>query len=128
MRARLLGRWLVFWRLVVSTLFLVAGASMIQQLGSGLVSAALPVAGLALAIGVVFVLEGLVALGVALTHRQISGWGWGLLNGLVTLVLGVVILSMGKDALLNVIGILVGVSFLFSGIDLLSFSASFHDD
>jgi uncharacterized membrane protein HdeD (DUF308 family) len=88
----------------------------------------LPVAGLALAIGVVFVLEGLVALGVALTHRQISGWGWGLLNGLVTLVLGVVILSMGKDALLNVIGILVGVSFLFSGIDLLSFSASFHDD
>jgi hypothetical protein len=40
----------------------------------------------------------------------------------------VVILSMGKDALLNVIGILVGVSFLFSGIDLLSFSASFHDD
>jgi hypothetical protein len=27
-----------------------------------------------------------------------------------------------------VIGILVGVSFLFSGIDLLSFSASFHDD
>jgi uncharacterized membrane protein HdeD (DUF308 family) len=128
MRARLLGRWLVFWRLVVSTLFLVAGASMIQQLGSGLAMAALPVASLALAIGVVFVLEGLVALGVSLTHRQISGWGWGLLNGIVTLVLGVVILSMGKGALLSVIGILVGVSFLFSGIDLLSFSASFHDD
>ena len=129
MRARLLGRWLVFWRLVVSTLFLVAGASMIQQLGSGLArGAALPVASLALAIGVVFVLEGLVALGVSLTHRQISGWGWGLLNGIVTLVLGVVILSTGKGALLSVIGILVGVSFLFSGIDLLSFSASFHDD
>jgi uncharacterized membrane protein HdeD (DUF308 family) len=128
MRARLLGRWLVFWRLVVSTLFLVAGGSMIQQLGSGLVTAALPVASLALAIGLVFVLEGLVALGVSLTHRRITGWGWGLLNGIVTLVLGVVILSMGKSGLLSVIGILVGVSFLFSGIDLLSFSASFHDD
>jgi uncharacterized membrane protein HdeD (DUF308 family) len=125
MRARLLGRWLVFWRLVVSTLFLVAGGSMIQQLGAG---GAVPVAGLALAIGVVFVLEGLVALGVSLTHRQIRGWGWGLLNGIVTLVLGVLILSMGKAGLLSVIGILVGVSFLFSGIDLLSFSASFHDD
>jgi uncharacterized membrane protein HdeD (DUF308 family) len=128
MRARLLGRWLVFWRLVVSTLFLLAGASMIQLLGSGLTGAAVPVAGLALAIGVVFVLEGLVALGVSLSHRQISGWGWGLLNGIVTLVLGVLILSMGKAALLSVLGILVGVSFLFSGIDLLSFSASFHDD
>jgi uncharacterized membrane protein HdeD (DUF308 family) len=128
MRARLLGRWLVFWRLVVSTLFLVAGASMIQQLGAGLATAALPVASLALAIGLVFVLEGLVALGVSLSHRQIRGWGWGLLNGIVTLVLGVLILSMGKGGLLSVIGILVGVSFLFSGIDLLSFSASFHDD
>jgi uncharacterized membrane protein HdeD (DUF308 family) len=128
MRARLLGRWLVFWRLVVSTLFLVAGTSMIQQLGSGLAGASLPVAGLALAIGMVFVLEGLVALGVSLTHRQVRGWGWGLLNGLVTLVLGVVILGMGKAGLLSVIGILVGVSFLFSGIDLLSFSASFHDE
>jgi len=106
----------------------VAGASMIQQLGAGLATAALPVASLALAIGLVFVLEGLVALGVSLSHRQIRGWGWGLLNGIVTLVLGVLILSMGKGGLLSVIGILVGVSFLFSGIDLLSFSASFHDD
>ena len=46
----------------------------------------------------------------------------------MTLVLGVLILSMGKAGLISVIGILVGVSFLFSGIDLLSFSASFHDD
>ena len=128
MRAPVLGRWLVFWRLVVSTLFLVAGATMIQQLGSGVATAAVPVASLALAIGVVFVLEGLVALGVSLTHRQIRGWGWGLLNGIATLVLGVVILSIDRQGLLSVIGILVGMSFLFSGIDLLSFSASFHDD
>jgi uncharacterized membrane protein HdeD (DUF308 family) len=127
MRARLLGRWLVFWRLVVSTLFLVAGFSMIQSLGSGAPSAAMPVASLALAIGVVFVVEGVVALGVSLTHRQIRGWAWGLLNGVVTLVLGVVILGMGQAGLLSVIGILVGVSFLFSALDLLSFSASFHD-
>lgn len=128
MRAPLLNRWLVFWRLVVSTLFLVAGASMIQQLGSGLATAAVPVATLALAIGLVFVLEGLVALGVSLTHRQIRGWGWGLLNGIITLVLGVVILGIGKEGLLSVLGILVGVSFLLSGVDLLTFSASFHDD
>jgi len=124
LRARLLSRWLTFWRLVVSTLFLIAGGSMIQQLGAAETA---PVATLALAIGVVFLLEGLVALGVSLSHRQVRGWGWGLLNGLVTVLLGVLILSMGTSGLLSVLGLLVGVSFLFSGIDLLGFSASFHE-
>ncbi len=127
MRARLISRWPMFWRLVVATLFLVAGGSMVQQLRASSGGQAAPVATLALAIGVVFVLEGLVALGVSLSHRQIRGWAWGLLNGVVTLLLGVLILSMGAMGLLKVIGILVGVSFLFSGMDLLSFGVSFHD-
>jgi uncharacterized membrane protein HdeD (DUF308 family) len=35
---------------------------------------------------------------------------------------------MPAASLLSVLGILVGISFLFSGIDLLSFSASFHPE
>jgi uncharacterized membrane protein HdeD (DUF308 family) len=126
MRARQLGRWLSFWRLVVSSVFLVAGVSMIQQLAKGALSSLLPVMSLTLAIGIVFLVEGLVALVVSLSHRQVSGWGWGLLNGLVTLTLGGLILSMSPASLLPVLGILVGISFLFSGVDLLVFSASFH--
>ncbi len=126
MRARLLGRWLAFWRLVVSTLLVAAGLSMLLQLGSGPGQATTPIATLALAIGVVFVVEGLVALGVSLAHRRIRGWGWGLLNGLITLALGVTILLLPGPVLLQVLGLLVGISFVFSGLDLLSFSASFH--
>ncbi len=126
MRARLLGRWLAFWRLVVSTLLVAAGLSMLLQLGSGPAQATTPIATLALAIGVVFVVEGLVALGVSLAHRRIRGWGWGLLNGLITLALGVTILLLPGPVLLQVLGLLVGISFVFSGLDLLSFSASFH--
>ena len=126
MRSRLLGRWLTFWRLVVSTVFVVAGLTMILQLGAGTGQALLPVVSLTLAIGIVFLVEGLVALVVSLTHRQVRGWAWGLLNGLVTLALGALILSMNREGLLSVIGLLVGISFLFSGLDLLSFSASFH--
>ena len=126
MRARQLGRWLSFWRLVVSSVFLVAGVSMIQQLAKGSFNSLLPVMSLTLAIGIVFLVEGLVAVVVSLSHRQVSGWGWGLLNGLVTLTLGGLILSMSPTGLMPVLGILVGVSFLFSGVDLLVFSASFH--
>lgn len=128
MRSRQLGRWLSFWRLVVSTVFLVAGFTMIQQLGSGPLASLLPVVSLTLAIGIVFLVEGMVAVFVSLGHRQVSGWGWGLLNGIVTLILGALILSMNPAGLLSVLGILVGVSFLFSGLDLLVFSASFHGE
>ena len=126
MRAKQLARWLSFWRLVVSSVFLVAGASMIQQLAKGSFSSLLPVMSLTLAIGIVFLVEGLVAVVVSLSHRQVSGWGWGLLNGLVTLTLGCLILSMSPAGLMPVLGILVGVSFLFSGVDLLVFSTNFH--
>lgn len=128
MRAPVLGRWLVFWRLVVASLFLLVGGSIIRDLGGGPLASAEPVASLTLALGILFVLEGLVAAVVALGHRQIRGWTWGLANGLVTLLLGGLILSMSTTALLAVLGLLVGVSFLFSAVDLLVFSARFHSD
>ena len=124
-RAGRLRRVICFWRLVVATLFVLAGGWMLQQIGAGPLSAASQVASLALALGVVFLLEGAVAAVVALSHRQIQGWGWGLANGIVTLILGALILSL-RSGLLSVLGLLVGISFLFSGIDLLAFSASFH--
>jgi uncharacterized membrane protein HdeD (DUF308 family) len=125
-RAARLRRLITFWRLVVSTLFLVAGLWMVHQLAAGPLTAAIQVAGLALAIGVVFLLKGVVAAVVALSHRQVQGWGWGLANGIVTLILGALILTIKPINLLSVLGLLVGISFIFSGIDLLTFSASFH--
>jgi uncharacterized membrane protein HdeD (DUF308 family) len=116
-----------FWRLVVSTLFVVTGGWIIQQFSAGLVPAATQVAALAFAIGIVFLVEGVVAMIVALSHTRMAGWGWGLANGIVTFILGLIIVTMKGGALLSVIGILVGISFLFSGIDLLLFSAAFHE-
>ena len=104
-RSSRLRRLITFWRLVVATLFLVAGLWMVQQLASGPLTAAVQVAGLALALGVVFLLEGAVAAVVALSHRQVQGWGWGLANGIVTLILGVLILTIQPASLLSVLGL-----------------------
>ncbi|MCP9915056.1 DUF308 domain-containing protein [Cyanobium sp. ATX-6F1] len=125
-RSRQIGRWISFWRLVVSTLFLVAGIWILTSAGQGVVGAARQVATLALAVGLVFLVEGLVAVVVALTNTRTKGWGWGLLNGLVTVGLGLLIVTMHFGGLLQVLGVLVGISFLFSGLDLLVFSSSFH--
>jgi uncharacterized membrane protein HdeD (DUF308 family) len=126
-RAKRLSRWHCFWRLVTSTLFVVIGLWMIRQFSAGPLAAGLQVAALAYAVGIVFLVEGVVAIIVSLSHRQRTGWGWGLANGIVTLILGLLILSMKAWGLLTVLGILVGISFLFSGIELLTFSAAFHN-
>lgn len=59
-RSGRMGRWVCFWRLVVSTLFLVAGGSMISNFRDP-AEAAQQVAAFGLAIGIVFLVEGLVA-------------------------------------------------------------------
>lgn len=97
---------------------------MVIEFESGIVPAALQVKALATAIGIVFLAEGVVNAFVSLAHR--STRGWGLANGLVTLVLGAMTLSMGPAGLLSVLGLLVGISVLFSGFDLLCFSSRFH--
>lgn len=127
LRARHLSRAVTFWRLVVSTLFLVTGAWMILQFRqSG--GAAQQVALLGLAIGVMFLVEGLVAFAVSISHRDVPGWGWGLANGIVTIILGLLIVTMKFWGLLWVLGMLVGISFIFSGIDLIGFGARFHPE
>ena len=75
------------------------------------------------ALGIVFLAEGVVASLLALSHRQVRGWGWGLANGLITVLLGLLILTMSPAGLLSVLGLLVGISFLFSGFDLLRFGS-----
>ena len=128
MRAPRLNRILTFWRLVVSTLFVVTGAWMLHQFRQGPAGALEQVAALAVAIGIVFLAEGVVAIGVALSHRGMVGWGWGLTNGVVTFVLGLLIVTMKFWNLTWVVGTLVGISFLFSGLDLLAFGVSFHPE
>ena len=69
-----------------------------DRVQSGIVPAALQVKALATAIGIVFLAEGVVNAFVSLAHRSTRGSGWGLANGLVTLVLGAMILRMGRPA------------------------------
>lgn len=125
-RGARLRRWHGLLRLIVASLFLYAGLWMLLQFKAGVVPAATQIKALATAVGLVFLFEGIVMSVLALAHRQAAGWGWGLLNGLVTLVLGLLILTMSPAGLLSVLGLLVGISFLFSGIDLLGFSARLH--
>ena len=126
-RSKRMGRWICFWRLVVSTLFIVAGASMISNFRSP-ADAAGQVAALSLAIGIVFLVEGVVAFFNGLSHSNRPGAGWAIANGVITFILGLLIVTLKFWGLLWVLGVLVGISFLFSGIDLIALSSTIHND
>ena len=126
-RSKRMGRWICFWRLVVSTLFIVAGASMISNFRSP-ADAAGQVATLSLAIGIVFLVEGVVAFFNGLAHSNRPGAGWAIANGVITFILGLLIVTLKFWGLLWVLGVLVGISFLFSGIDLIALSSTIHND
>lgn len=47
---------------------------------------------------------------------------------MITFVLGLLIVTLKFWGLLWVLGTLVGISFLFSGLELIIFSSNLHDD
>jgi uncharacterized membrane protein HdeD (DUF308 family) len=49
-----------------------------------------------------------------------DGWGWLVFNALVTVVLGVMILKSWPETALWVVGMLVGIRLVFSGITMLT--------
>ncbi len=88
-----------------------------------------PVAGLvslALAMALYLFLEGVFELIMAFQVGVISVRGWLVFDGVVTLILSVLIWKSWRASMGWVIGTLVGVSMLFSGMTRLMFSLAGH--
>ena len=83
---------------------------------------------LSLVVGIVFLVEGVVAFFTGLSHSSRPGAGWAVANGVITFILGLLIVTLNSWNLVWVLGMLVGISLLFSGIDLIAFSSTIHDD
>jgi uncharacterized membrane protein HdeD (DUF308 family) len=96
-----------FLYLLIGLLYLFIGVVLVEQ---PLISAV----EYTLLLAVFFVAAGLVRVVAALSLR-FSGWGWSVLNGAITLLLGVLIWRKWPGDGLLVIGTLVGIEFLFSG-------------
>lgn len=86
---------------------------------AGIALAFFPIAGVAaltVVLGAFLCAYGVVAIVGAFQMRPVDGWGWFLFDGLVTLLLGMLILAGWPSSSLWAIGTLVGVAVLMSGI------------
>ena len=86
---------------------------------AGVILAFFPISGLAaltVVLGSLLVAYGVVAIVEAVQMRAVDGWGWFLFDGLVTALLGILILARWPSSSLWAIGTLVGVAVLMGGI------------
>lgn len=97
------------WALLLGLLTLVVGCSLIFNPLAGMVS-------LTLLVAILFLATGVVKAMYAFSLRPLSGWGWVLFSGLVSVALGVMILADMPFSATSILGILLGIELLMNGI------------
>ncbi|MBL1173502.1 HdeD family acid-resistance protein [Pantanalinema sp. GBBB05] len=107
------------WKLLLSVLYIVTGVMLFLSPLTGILT-------LTLLLGSFLFTEGVFELILAFRLRPQANWSWVLFNGIITLVLGGMIWFQWPSNAPWLIGTLVGVSILFTGLSrlMMSFSSS----
>jgi uncharacterized membrane protein HdeD (DUF308 family) len=105
----------ILWELLLGILYIYIGAYLLFHPVAGLAS-------LTLAIAIYLFAEGVLELILSFRLRPMPGSNWLLLDGIITLILGVMIWRTWPSSTEWVVGTLVGISMLFSGISRLMIS------
>lgn len=105
-KAGAFGRGLLMF--VVGLLMTLAGLYMVMQPAAGLIS-------LTMILVFYLVVTGVFELLIALQVRPADGWGWLMLNAIVTLLLGIMLWRQFPLSGVWAIGVLFGIKMVFSG-------------
>jgi uncharacterized membrane protein HdeD (DUF308 family) len=97
------------WRLLVGLAYVFFGAYLIAR-------PALGVASLTLVLASLFLVEGILNVVLFFKIRSLQGSSWVLIDGIVTLLLGLMIYAQWPSSSVWAIGTLVGVSMIISGV------------
>jgi uncharacterized membrane protein HdeD (DUF308 family) len=106
------GLWHRHWRgffldLLIGVLYIVIGFMVVANPGVAVVT-------LTLLIAMFLIIGGIFRIVTAVAER-FPHWGWMLLNGVISLVLGVLIWRQWPSSAIWVIGLFVGIDLLFQG-------------
>jgi len=99
----------LIWRLLVGLAYVFFGVYLIAH-------PALGVASLTLLLAALFLIEGIFDLALFFQARSIGGSSWILIDGVITLLLGLMIYLQWPSSSAWAIGTLVGVSMIISGV------------
>jgi len=110
----------VLWQVLLAIVYGIAGFYMLMNPLLGVLS-------LTLVLAVFLLFEGILELFLYFRIRRIRHAGWILFDGIVTLILGILIWAQWPSSSIWVIGTLVGISLIFSGISRFMLSAAIRN-
>jgi len=105
------------WRLLLGIVYIAGGVYLAMHPVISLVS-------LTLVLAAIFFAEGLMQILAYFSLRALPGSGWILIDGIVTLLLGLMVGLSWPSASAWAIGTIVGINFLFSGFTRLGYAAT----
>lgn len=100
------------WALLLGVLTAVVGVSLLANPFAGAIS-------LTILVGVLFLVLGAVKVMYGFSLRPVSGWGFAILSGVISILLAILIFAKIPDAGLAVPGILLAIELLSNGVFLL---------
>lgn len=98
----------LLWQFLIGILYLLVGVMLLSEPLRSLFA-------LTLVLAIFFVVSGIFRIIAAFRLKPRRNWGWVLVNGIVTLILGALIWSEWPSAAIWAIGLLVGIDLLFGG-------------
>jgi uncharacterized membrane protein HdeD (DUF308 family) len=99
----------IFWKLLVGIAYLCFGGYLLMH-------PVLGVASLTLVLACLFLVEGVLNIVLFFRMRSVSGSSWVLIDGIITLLLGLMIYLQWPTSSAWAIGTLVGISMIISGV------------
>ena len=108
------------WQVLLALIYGAAGIYMLMNPLLGVLS-------LTLLLAVFLLVEGILELALYFRIRRVRNGGWVLFDGIVTLILGILIWAHWPSTAVWVIGTLVGISLIFSGISRFMLSLAVRD-
>jgi uncharacterized membrane protein HdeD (DUF308 family) len=104
-----------FWlNLIVGIFYAIAGIYILLNLGAAVLA-------MTFVFGILFIVEGIFTIIMGFTHRAGHRMSWlVVLNGVVTLILGIMVLNRFPSSAIWLIGLYVGISLLMNGTSLLA--------
>ena len=107
----------ILLKLLLSILSLIAGIVLLIYPVAGIVT-------LTLILGIFIFLDGVVRVIQAFQLRPMPKWGWVLFNGISSIILGILIWSQWPFDAFWILGLFMGISLIFNGIEVITFSTS----
>jgi uncharacterized membrane protein HdeD (DUF308 family) len=112
-----------FWlNLIIGIAYAIAGLYILTNVGKAMLA-------LTFAFGILFIAEGIFTIIMGFTNRSGRSMSWlVVLNGIITLILGILVLNSWPLSALWLIGLYVGISLFLSGISILAAALSVKKD